>query len=106
MIARGAARIAPFDRDTARAGHQHAVDAQATSFDVFRHAERLEAGQGSRVDRVAAQLVTRKRGAVDEPHARAGARQHERGDRTRGARTHNQHIKHRVIWLLVNLVIW
>ena len=56
--------------------------------------ERLETRQRSGVDRVAAQLVARERGAIDDADARAGAREDRAGHRTGRPRADNQHIKH------------
>ena len=92
MIARPgqAARIAAFDRDAGLAGQPHALDAQAALVDARREFQRLQARERARVDRVAAQFVARKDGAIDDAHARAGTRQKRAGDRSRRPGADNQ----------------
>jgi len=52
---------------------------------------RAQPRERARIDRVAAQLVARKRRAIDQPHAHAGAGEHNRcdGARRSGADDHD-----------------
>jgi hypothetical protein len=102
-------RLRPFDRAAAEAtgivdrhrrsagardehaGKRHAARAHRPS-----HAQPIGEGERPRIDRVAAELRARKRRTVDEPHARAGARQHERGRAPGRSGADNQHIRHQV----------
>ena len=92
-----AARIPSFDRDAAFAGDQHPADAQSASLDRLDDAKLPQARERSWVDRVSAQLVARKRCAIDDAHAGAGAREHQAGNRAGRTRTHNKDIMHWVI---------
>ena len=73
------AGIARLDDDAVFAGQAHTLDAQSSILDGGRQAKAAQDGERPRVDGVAAQLVAGKRGAVDQPDARAGARKHGRG---------------------------
>ena len=100
-----AARIPSFDRDAAFAGDQHPADAQSASLDRLDDAKLPQARERSWVDRVSAQLVARKRCAIDDAHAGAGAREHQAGNRAGRTRTHNKDIMHWVIGESGNRVI-
>jgi hypothetical protein len=73
-------RVCTGNRDAARSSHHHAVDWQTARFEVRRQAHPAEQRDGSRVDRIAAQLVAWKRRAVDDQDTRAPSRQKRRRD--------------------------
>ena len=56
---------------------------------------RVQYGQRAGVDRVAAQLVAWESGAIDEPDAHAGAREHERRRAACRAGTDDEHVSDR-----------
>jgi len=91
------------NRDTARSCHHHAVDWQTARFEVRRQAHPAEQRDGSRVDRIAAQLVTWKRRAVDDQDTRAPSGQKRRRDGAGRTRPDYDDIVHGE---LGHLVIW
>jgi hypothetical protein len=92
-----AVRIAAFDDHAALAGDTHAGDRQPACVDGGGDIEAPEDRDRAGVHRVAAQLVARKRAAIDDAHPRARARQDRRRNRTRRASTYDEDIKHLVI---------
>ena len=95
--ARQPRRITPFDRHAAFSCDLHAVDAKAALVNPAGKIERLQTRHGTGVDRVAAQLVAREGGAVDDPDADAGAREDSPGHRAGRPAADNQDVKHWVI---------
>ncbi len=89
--------ISPLDSDAAFAGDHHPVDPQAASFNPVRDAERAQPRKRAGIDRVAAQLVPRKRRAIHNPHAQAAAGEHDSRDGARRSGADDQHINHLVI---------
>jgi len=85
-------RVAPLDRDAALPRQDHPADRQAAPLDLLRDAEPPQHPQRPRIDRVAAQFVARKRGAVDDAHPRAAARCDESGNRTSRPGADNQNV--------------
>ena len=61
------------------ARHDHAVDRKPAARQPAGETEPPQHGERAGIERVAAQLVARKRAAIDEAHARAGPREHRRG---------------------------
>ena len=72
--------------DAAVAGDQHALERTRHRLDARAQPGAVEQAQGAGVQRVAAQLVARKAGAIDEQDAGAGARESDGGDRSRPVR--------------------
>jgi hypothetical protein len=91
--ARHARGIRTLDRDAALAGQEHPVDTQPATLDLVGDAERAQTTERPGVDRVAAQLVARERRPIDDENARAGARQHQPGDRARRPRADDQDVR-------------
>jgi hypothetical protein len=91
------AGISPPDRGAAFASDEHPVDAQSARVDAIGDAEVPQSRERARIDRIAAQFVARKVGAIDETHARARACQHHAGDRAGRPRANDQYIEHWVI---------
>ncbi len=87
-------RIPCFDRDATFAGDDHPVDRQPPRLDAAGEAEAAKDRERARVDRIAAQLVTRKRRAVEEPHTHAGAGEDGRGHGASGASANDQDVIH------------
>ena len=87
-------RVTAVDRDAARTGHAHAIDAQTAIVNRRRQPQPPQPRQRAGIDGVAAQLVARKDGAIEQPHARAGAREDRRGDRTGRTGADDQDIVH------------
>src|SRR5258706_3684837 len=63
-------RIAPLDDDAPFAGEPHAVDAKRPRVEALVETEPRETRTRAGIHRVAAQLVARKHGALDQTHAR------------------------------------
>src|SRR5712691_6505328 len=91
------ARVPAFERGAALAGDEHPVDAQSARVDRGPDAETPQPRERAGIDRVAAQFVAGKVGAIDEAHARAGARQQHRGYGAGRSRTDDQYVQHWVI---------
>ena len=85
--------IRPRDADAALARQQHPVHAQTAALDLAGDAERAQPGERPRVHRVAAQLVPRKRRAIHDAHARAGAREHQAGHRAGRSRADDHDVR-------------
>ena len=92
------ARIPAFDADAVLAGDDHPVDRQPSRLDDARQPEPPQQAERAGVDRVAAQLVARKRGAIEQPHPHAGTRQDQSGDGARRSRADNQHVIIHISW--------
>jgi len=88
------ARIPALDRGAALAGDEHPVDAQSARVDRLPDAETPQARERAGIDRVAAEFVAGKVSAIDEPHARARARQHQARDGASRSCADNQHVIH------------
>ena len=80
----------PFSRPGQHHPGERRRGLERTAPQVDRLQERDDAG----VERVAAQLVARKRLAIDDEHARAGAGEQRRGDRSRRSRARNEDVEH------------
>ena len=79
--ARLPARIATLDDDAPFAGEPHAAHGKGPRVEAIVETKPRETRQRAGIHRVAAQLVARKCGALDQSHARTSARQDDRGDR-------------------------
>ncbi len=80
--------------DAAVAGDQHALERTRHRLDARAQPGAVEQAQGAGVQRVAAQLVARKAGAIDEQDAGAGARESDGGDRSRRSGPRDQDVDH------------
>ena len=87
------ARITSNNPVAALAGHDHPVDAPAARLDLCVDAQPPQNRERSRIDRVAAQLVARKRGAIENHDARAGTRRHQPGDRAGRSRADHEDVR-------------
>ena len=67
-----------------RAADGHPRNRQRLLLDSLADPQPVDDRQRSRIQRVAAQLVAGKLRAIDEAHADAGPREHERGGRAGG----------------------
>lgn len=94
---RQTAGIAAFHGDPAFARDEHPFDWKPAGVDPVGQIEATKDRERAGIDGVAAQLVARERCAVDEPHARARARQDRRGDSPRRSSAHDYNVHHRVI---------
>ena len=89
-----AIRVAAFNRDAPFAGHQHARHVEPDAFQGTRELKPAQEREAARVQRVAAQFVAGKGGAIDHADARARAGEHGGGDSAGRSRPHDQHIVH------------
>ena len=73
--------ISPFDGRAVFAGQDHAGNRQAAHLGHRRQLETSEDRQHARIQRVAAQFVSRESRAIDQRDARPRAREHGSGNR-------------------------
>ena len=101
-----AIRVVAVNHHAAGTGDPHALDAQPGGFNGRREIETPQVGERAGVDGVPTQLVTRKRGAVEQAHPRARPREHGRRHGARRPGTDDDHVVG--IWAsrISNPVIW
>ena len=94
--ARDAVLVARLDSHPSLACHAHAGNRQPARVDTGCHLQAAKQRQRSGIHRVAAQLVARKRAAIDDAHARPGTCQHRRRNGAGRPATHHQYVNHHI----------
>ena len=83
--------VATGDAHAPFTSHDHSIDTETACQDVL-NVQPAEDRARTGIDRVAAQLVARKRRAVQQHDARAGTSEHERGDRACRPGSYDDHV--------------